>query len=85
MGFSIGFSSFLFYRSRIHERTISLRGLCIFLRVLRLEVSVRISYTIGKGVWFSIGFSSFLLYRSRIHERTISFRGPVHIFESSQT
>jgi hypothetical protein len=28
------------YRSRIHERTISLRSLGIILRVLRLEVSV---------------------------------------------
>ncbi len=28
----------------------------------RLEVSVLISYTIGKGVWFSIRFCSFLLY-----------------------
>jgi hypothetical protein len=30
--------------------------------VFRLEVSVRISEIIGKGVWFSIRFSSFLLY-----------------------
>ncbi len=47
-------------RSRIHERTISLRFLGI--SVLRLEVSVWISLTIGNGVWFSIRFSSFLLY-----------------------
>jgi hypothetical protein len=52
------------YRTRIHERTITLRFLGIILRVLRLEVSVWISYTIGKGVWFSIRFSSFLLYRN---------------------
>jgi hypothetical protein len=32
--------------------------------VLRLEVSVWISKTIGKGVWFFIMFSSFLLYRN---------------------
>ncbi len=31
------------YRSRIHERTISLRSLGIILRVTRLEVSVWIS------------------------------------------
>ncbi len=31
------------YRRRIHERTISLRFLGIFLRVLRLEVSVYIT------------------------------------------
>jgi hypothetical protein len=49
-------------RSRIHERTTSLRFLGIILIVLRLEVSVWISETIGKGVWFSIRFSSFLLY-----------------------
>jgi hypothetical protein len=34
----------------------------IILRVLRLEVSVWISQTIGKWVLFSITFSSFLLY-----------------------
>ncbi len=49
-------------RSRIHERTISLMCLGIILRVLRLEVSVWISWTIGKGIWFSIRFSSLLLY-----------------------
>jgi hypothetical protein len=32
------------YRSRIHERTISLRFLGIILRVLRLEVSVYNAY-----------------------------------------
>jgi hypothetical protein len=32
------------YRSRIHERTISLRFLGIFLRVLRLEVSIHNVY-----------------------------------------
>ncbi len=47
------------YRRRIHERTISLRFL--ILTVLRLEVSVWISLTIGKGAWFSIRFFSFLL------------------------
>jgi hypothetical protein len=45
-------------RSRIHERTILLRFLGIILRVLRLEVPVWISETIGKGAWFSIRFSS---------------------------
>ncbi len=35
--------------SRIHERTIPLRFLGIILRVLRVEVSVWISKTIGKG------------------------------------
>ncbi len=49
-------------RSRIHERIISLGFLGIVLKVLRLEVSVWISQTIGKGVWFSIRFSSCLLY-----------------------
>ncbi len=34
------------------------------MRVLRLEVFVWISETIGKGIWFSIRFSSFLLYRN---------------------
>jgi hypothetical protein len=34
----------------------------MILRVLRLGVSVWISYNIGKGVWFSIRFSSILLY-----------------------
>jgi hypothetical protein len=48
--------------SRIHERTISLKFLGIILRVLRVEVSVWISKTIGKGVWFSIRSSSFLLF-----------------------
>ncbi len=43
-------------RSRIHQRTISLRFLGIILKILRLEVSV------WKGVRFSIRFSSFLLY-----------------------
>jgi hypothetical protein len=40
------------------------------LRVLRLEVSVWISLTIGKGVWFSFRFFSFFLYRKRrrLHE-----------------
>jgi hypothetical protein len=51
-------------RSRIHERTISLRVFSIVLRVLRLEVSIWISKTIEEGVWFSIRFSSFLLYRN---------------------
>ncbi len=37
------------FGGRIHERTISVRFLCIILRVLRLEVSVWISETIGKG------------------------------------
>jgi hypothetical protein len=37
---------------------------CGFLRVLRLDVSVRIFLTIGKTVWFFIRFSSFLLYRN---------------------
>ncbi len=36
----------------------------IILRVLRHEVSVRISETIWKGVRFSIRFSSFLLYKN---------------------
>ncbi len=48
-------------RSTIDERTNLLRFLDIILRVLRLEVSVWISETIGKGVWFSIRFSTFLL------------------------
>jgi hypothetical protein len=39
---------------RIHERTFSLRFLGIILRVLKLEVSVWISQTIGMGVWFFI-------------------------------
>jgi hypothetical protein len=51
-------------RSRIHERTITLRLLGIILRGLRLEVSVWISKTKRKGVWFSIRFSSLLLYRN---------------------
>ncbi len=51
-------------RSRIHERTITLRLLGIILRGLRLEVSVWISKFIGKGVRFSIRFSSLLLYRN---------------------
>ncbi len=37
-------------------------GKKIQLKILRLEVSVLISLTIGKVVWFSIRFSSFLLY-----------------------
>jgi hypothetical protein len=36
-------------RRRIHERTISLMCLGIILRILRLEVFVWISETIGKG------------------------------------
>jgi hypothetical protein len=48
------------YRSRIHEHTVSLRFLGIILRVFRLEVSVWISSTIGRGVWFFIlGFPPF--------------------------
>jgi hypothetical protein len=48
------------YRSRIHKRTVSLRFLGINLRVFRLEVSVWISSTIGRGVWFFIlGFPPF--------------------------
>jgi hypothetical protein len=39
-----------------------MRFLGIVLRVLRLEVSVWISETIGKRVRFCIRFSSFLLY-----------------------
>jgi len=50
------------YKSRILECTISLRFLDIIFRVLRLEVSVWISLTIGKVVWFSIRFSSLLLF-----------------------
>jgi hypothetical protein len=46
-------------RSRIHERTFSLRFLGIILRVLKLDVSVWISQTIGMGVWFLSGFPSF--------------------------
>ncbi len=63
-------------RSRIHERTITLRLLGIILRGLRLEVSVWISKTIGKGVWFYIRFSSVLLYRNckrlRVFEEILS-------------
>jgi hypothetical protein len=44
---------------RIHELTISLRFLGIILRVLRLEVSVWIFLTIGKGIWFSVRFPPF--------------------------
>jgi hypothetical protein len=51
------------YRSRIHERPISLRFLGIILTMFRLEVSVWISETVGKGVWFSIRFSSFTVYK----------------------
>jgi hypothetical protein len=50
--------------SRFHERTNTLRLLGLILRGLRLEVSVWISKTKGKGVWFSIRFSSLLLYRN---------------------
>jgi hypothetical protein len=46
-------------RRRIHERTISLRFLVLIWRVLRLEVSVWISKTMGKGVWFFIRFPPF--------------------------
>jgi hypothetical protein len=49
-------------RSRIHERTISLRFLGIIFRVLRFEFSVWIFKTKGKGYGFFIRFSSFLLY-----------------------
>jgi hypothetical protein len=56
--------------------TITLRFLGIILRVLRLEVSVWISKTIGKGGWFSIRFFFFLLYRNckrlRVEEIKIS-------------
>jgi hypothetical protein len=45
------------------NHTILLRFQGIILRVLRLEISVWISLTMGNGVWFSIRFSSFLLYR----------------------
>ncbi len=54
---SSSLSSSQAFRSRIHDRTNSLRFLGIILRVLRIEIS----QTIGKGVWFSIRFSSFLL------------------------
>jgi hypothetical protein len=49
------------YRSRIHERKISLKFLSIILRVLTLEVSVWISKTIMKGVRFGFlsGFPPF--------------------------
>jgi len=49
--------------------TISLRFLGIILRVLRLEVSVWISQSIGKGVpclRFSVKFCSFLLYNGTV-------------------
>ncbi len=59
---SSSLSYFQAFRSQIHDRTILLRFLGIILRVLRIEVSVWISQTIGKGVWFSIRFFSFLLY-----------------------
>jgi hypothetical protein len=36
-------------RSRIHERAISLRFLCIILKVLRLEVSVDNVYIANRG------------------------------------
>jgi hypothetical protein len=42
------------YGSQIPESSISLRFLCIILRVLRREVSVWISKIIWKGIWFSI-------------------------------
>jgi hypothetical protein len=50
-------------RSRIRERTISLRFPGTILRVLRLEVSVWISYHWERGMVF-YQFSSFLLYRN---------------------
>ncbi len=48
-------------------------------RVLRLEVSVLISSTIGKGVWFSISFPSFLLYGNckRWREFEVTINVPV--------
>jgi hypothetical protein len=49
-------------RSRIHERTISMKFLDIILRVLRLRVLNGFLNIIGKGVWLSIRFSSFFLY-----------------------
>ncbi len=50
---------------------------CGFLRILRLDVSVRIFLTIGNTAWFSFRFSSFLLYRNckklrEFEEREIS-------------
>jgi hypothetical protein len=53
---------YILYISRIHESTILLKFLAIILRVLRLEISVWISKTIGQGVCFSFRISSNLLY-----------------------
>jgi hypothetical protein len=57
--FSAYSTAFTNFRSRIHERTILLRFLGMILRTLRLEVSLYISETIGKGVWFSFRFPPF--------------------------
>jgi hypothetical protein len=53
-------------RSQILERSTSLRFLGIILRVLRLEVSVWISQTIGKGsmVFYHVFLLSFLQCRA---------------------
>ncbi len=48
----------------IGERTISMSFLGIILRVLRLEVSVWLSQTLGKWVCFSVRLSSLLLNRN---------------------
>ncbi len=65
----------MLYRNRIHERTISLRFPGIILGVLRLQVSVWISVTIGKGVWFSF----FLLYSVHSNCTLETVRGRVSL------